>query len=90
MGEIVFALLVLSVVFAEMAVWLGGTMTVVLAIFRPKKVAEDRKAKRLLVVYFINAGLCGLWNAYPQTADAVSRSLISWSNLSLRYSRAMR
>lgn len=71
MLETIFALLVFGIVFGEIAVWSAGTMTALYAIFRPKKIVENRKAKRLLVVYFINAALCGLAVRFPEAANAV-------------------
>jgi len=67
--------LVLGIVFAQIVVWSVGTVTVFYAIFKPRKVATDRKAKSLLVVYFINAALFGLARAYPAAADAAFQAI---------------
>jgi hypothetical protein len=69
--DIVFALLLLALVIAEMAIWTGGTMTVLVAIFRPMKVAQDRKAKRLLVIYFVNAAVFLIAHRFPEAANVV-------------------
>jgi hypothetical protein len=44
---------------------------VLVAIFRPMKVAKDRKAKRLLVLYFINAAVFIVAHRFPEAANAV-------------------
>jgi hypothetical protein len=70
-GTVVSALLILGTVFASMIVWVGGTLCVIYALFKPQKVVKDKKAKRLIVVYFINAALCGLAFRFPVAAGAV-------------------
>lgn len=70
-GTAAFTLLVLGAVLTSMAVWVGGTIWVVYALFKPKKVAENKKAKRVIVAYFVNAALCGVALRFPAAADAV-------------------
>jgi len=71
MGEAAFALLCVGLIFASFMVWMIGTFWVFFAIFKPQKVAENAKAKRTLVIYFINAALCGVAYHFPDAAGTV-------------------
>lgn len=81
MGEGLFALFVVGLLLASFFVWLSGTFLVFYAIFTPRKVAEDPKAKRMLIAYFVNATLCGLAFRFPDGAhvvrDAIKAAFVS-------------
>lgn len=84
-GTVAFTLLVLGLVFVEMLVWVVGTIGVVHTLFRPQKIVNNKKAKRLLFAYFINAALCGLAFEFPAGADAVFKGIQAFFVSSIPY-----
>ena len=74
-GEAVFNLLCVGMLLASVMLWLIGSLGVLFAVFRPKKMWADKKARRLLIASFVNAALYGFAYQFPTTADAIFKGM---------------